>query len=340
MIRIACSPDRLVPHVKTHKMSEVIKMQMEAGITRFKCATIAESEMLAKNHVKNILIAYQLNESKALRFIQLIQQYPQIRFASLVDNMCSAQVLDNLFAKNNITATVYIDIDNGMHRTGFSADKDIVAFYKQLNEMQHLRCVGLHVYDGHIRDRDFEQRKIRCENDFKPVKEAEEKIISLGLPKPEIVAGGSPTFTIHALERDVLCSPGTNVLWDRGYSDLLTEQHFLHAAVVLTRIISKPLEGRITTDLGHKSVAAENPIGKRIFFLNLNDYEVIAESEEHLVVDVGAEEWNRLKIGDPLYGIPYHICPTVALYDEVQVVESGKVTSQWNVEARKKRISV
>lgn len=92
MIRIAGSPDRLFPHVKTHKMSEVIKMQIKAGITHFKCATIAEAEMLAKTNAKNILMAYQLNEPKALRFIQLIKQYPQIHFASLVDNMDSAKM--------------------------------------------------------------------------------------------------------------------------------------------------------------------------------------------------------------------------------------------------------
>lgn len=340
MIRIAGSAGRLVPHVKTHKMSEVIKMQLEAGITRFKCATIAEAEMLATSNVKSILIAYQLNEPKAMRFIQLIEQFPQIHFASLIDNTDSAQLLNDLFAKNNLTATVYIDIDNGMHRTGFAADKGIAGFYTQLAGMRHLRCAGLHVYDGHIRDKDFDQRKIHCQNDFSPVREAVKKIISSGFPKPEIIAGGSPTFTVHALDPETLCSPGTNVLWDRGYSDLLTEQHFLHAAVLLTRIISKPLEGRITTDLGHKSVAAENPIGKRVFFLNLNDYEVISESEEHLVVRTGKEEWNKLKIGDVLYGIPYHICPTVALYDEVQVVKEGNVITQWNVEARKKRINI
>lgn len=163
-------------------------------------------------------------------------------------------------------AIVYIDIDNGMHCTGFPANEDIVCFYKQLLELPYLSCVGLHIYDGHINDKDFEQRKKRCENDFIPVREAINKIRAIELPIPKIVAGGSPTFTIHSLDHEIFCSPGTNILWDRGYSDLLKEQHFLHAAVIMTRIISKPLEEVITTDLGHKSVAAENPIEKRIAF--------------------------------------------------------------------------
>jgi D-serine deaminase-like pyridoxal phosphate-dependent protein len=118
----------------------------------------------------------------------------------------------------------------------------------------------------------------------------------------------------------------------------LPEQPFEFAAVLMTRIISKPAPGLITTDLGHKSVAAENPISKRIFFLNLSDYEVRSQSEEHLVVEV--KDWENLHVGDVLYGVPYHICPTVALYDEAAVVENGNVVDKWNVVARKKKITV
>lgn len=340
MIRMVGSPDRLVPHIKTHKMSTVVKMQQDAGIHRFKCATIAEAEMLGRCGAQQVLIAYQLNESKILRLLQLIKLFPETHFASLVDNMESATLLDNLFSKNNLTASVYIDIDNGMHRTGISIQEDVLGLYRQIAALKNIHCEGLHVYDGHVRVHDVEERKKNCEAAFLPVKNLKEAIIAAGFPGPEIIAGGSPTFPMHAQNPDVLCSPGTSLLWDEGYATQLSEQPFLHAAVLLTRIISKPAEGRITTDLGHKSVAAENSIDKRVFFLNLENYTVTAQSEEHLVIEVSSADWNKLKVGDVLYGIPYHICPTVALYDEVQVVGNGKVTGQWEVEARKKRINI
>jgi len=154
----------------------------------------------------------------------------------------------------------------------------------------------------------------------------------------KIIAGGTPTFTVHALNKEVDCSPGTCLLWDYGYDQLLAEQPFEFAAILMTRIISKPARGLITTDLGHKSVAAENPISKRIFFLNLSDYEVRSQSEEHLVVEV--KDWENLHVGDVLYGVPYHICPTVALYDEAVIVENGNVVDKWNVVARKKKITI
>ncbi len=340
MIKIAGDAKRMIPHIKTHKMPEVVKMQMQAGIYRFKCATIAEAEMLATAGVDEVVLAYQLNTSKAFRFLQLIKQYPHIRFASLVDNMQSAQLLNDLFMQEGLTARVYIDIDDGMHRTGFGTGGDMVALYEQINSLPKIQCLGFHVYDGHFHDKEFTERKELADAAIQPVMNAVAQIQSKGLSIPEVIAGGSPTFTVHALNLGVKCSPGTCLLWDWGYSMKLAEQHFLHAAVLLTRIISKPMKGRVTTDLGHKSVAAENPIDRRVYFLNLEDYKVISQSEEHLVAEVSDADWEKLKVGDVLYGIPYHICPTVALYDEVQVVEDGVVTQQWQVTGRRKKITI
>ena len=63
-----------------------------------------------------------------------------------------------------------------------------------------------------------------------------------------------------------------------------------------------------------------------------------SQSEEHLVVEV--KDWETIHVGDVLYGIPYHICPTVALYDEAKVIEKGIVVDTWKIEARKKRITI
>ena len=337
MIQIAGDAGRLVPHVKTHKMAEIVKMQLVAGIHQFKCATIAEAEMLADAGAKNILLAYQLTAPKAARLIALIKKYPEIRFASLVDNFDSAYLLNKMFLKENRIANVFIDVDTGMHRTGIAPDETLYGLYLQLDQLPNITCNGLHVYDGHIHEENFELRKQQCESDFASVNAIVEKIISSGFDAPMIIAGGTPTFTVHASHKEVYCSPGTCLLWDHGYDSILQEQPFELAAVLLTRVISKPAKGLITTDLGHKSVAAENPISKRIFFLNIADYHVRSQSEEHLVIEV--KHWDSINVGDVLYGIPYHICPTVALYDEANVIVDGNPVEKWNIVARKKKIT-
>lgn len=338
IIHLVGNPKRLMPHVKTIKMSAIVKMQMNAGIRRFKCATIAEAEMLGDTKVNTTLVAYQLNEPKAKRLIQLIKKYPETYFSSLIDNLESARMINQLFKEQNLIADTYIDIDNGMHRTGFPVEKDFASFYKKISEFSNLKVKGIHVYDGNIEEKDFQVRKEVCKRAFEPVEKIVTFLKEIGDKDAETIAGGSPTFPFHSANRDVICSPGTTLLWDDGYKNNFPELPFLKAAVLLTRIVSIYGPNQITTDLGHKSVAAENPIDKRITFLNLNGYSVLSQTEEHLVVHIGANK--HLVVGTVLYGTPYHICPTVALYDEVQVINNGGYLGQWAVEARRKRISI
>ena len=101
-------------------------------------------------------------------------------------------------------------------------------------------------------------------------------------------------------------------------------------------MISITDEHTICTDLGHKSVAAENPL-PRVHFLNAPDAVPTGQSEEHLVLRV--TDATQYHTGDVLYGVPVHICPTVALYDKAYVVENKKTVTQWEVVARKRSIN-
>ena len=59
MIAMAGGVDRLRPHVKTHKLPQVIALKRAAGIHKFKVSTIAEAEMTAAAGGEDILLAYQ-----------------------------------------------------------------------------------------------------------------------------------------------------------------------------------------------------------------------------------------------------------------------------------------
>jgi len=102
----------------------------------------------------------------------------------------------------------------------------------------------------------------------------------------------------------------------------------------MTRVISMPTDQTICVDLGHKAVAAENPIDKRVFFLNAPELKALKQSEEHLVLQAPSDHGYRL--GDILYGIPYHICPTVNLYEAYHVVEQHRAVGQWPIDARQR----
>ncbi len=86
MIRMAGDASRLRPHVKTYKMEEVVKMQLDHGISRFKCATISEAEMTARAGASDILLALQPVGPNIERFFRLQQAYKNVHFSCIADS--------------------------------------------------------------------------------------------------------------------------------------------------------------------------------------------------------------------------------------------------------------
>lgn len=330
-------PRRLRPHVKTHKTKEATQLMLADGINKFKCATIAEAEMLAMCGAPDVLLAYQPIGPKLKRFVQLTQQYPNTQFACLIDNITSAQAIAQAFAAAGATITVYIDLNVGQNRTGIAPGEKAIALYNWCAQASGLFIAGLHAYDGHTRGT-FEERKAVSDEAFAQAEKLQQTLRSMGYTDIKMIAGGSPSFPIHAKRKDVECSPGTFVFWDKSYLDQCPEQPFQPAALVVTRVISLPDPAHICVDLGHKSVAAENEIGKRVFFPDVPGLKPVSQSEEHLVLYAG--EGHAFQPGDVLYGIPYHVCPTIALYERAVTVENGIANGEWKIVARDRRISL
>ena len=328
----------LRPHVKTHKTKEAAQLMIDAGINKFKCATIAEAEMLAMINAPDVLLAYQPISPKLKRFITLIKKYPATKFSCLVDNIDSAKNMAEGAAENNIKILVYIDLNIGMNRTGIVPGSEAIQLYTICANTKGIQPEGLHAYDGHIRTTDLEQRTIECNEAFKAVTEMQKQMMQRGFGKPIIIAGGSPTFPIHAKRKEVECSPGTFVYWDKTYLHY-AEQNFVPAALVIARIISLPTDKRLCIDLGHKSISSENELGSRVYFLNAPELKFVSHSEEHLVAE--AVPGHAYKAGDILYGLPVHICPTCALYERAYVIQNNTATSQeWKMIARDREINV
>ena len=338
LLKMVDDKERLRPHVKTHKIAEVTLLLIEAGINKFKCATIAEAEMLAICGAKDVLLAYQPVGPKINRFAALIRKYPRSRFSCLTDNPEAAERLDNYFVSAQLTVPVYIDLDLGQHRTGIPPGDKAIQLYRDCLHRKGIVAVGFHAYDGHIRDTDFETRKKKCDEAFARVEQMRQEISAGAIPEPVIVAGGSPTFSIHSRRKGIECSPGTFIFWDKSYLDLCPEQDFIPAALVIARVISLPDKSKICLDLGHKSIAPENEISRRVYFLNATGLKPVSQSEEHLVLDAG--EGRPFSIGDTLYGLPAHICPTVSLYERALLVRNGLAEGEWKIMARDRKLTI
>lgn len=331
MILIAGSAERLRPHVKTHKVSEIIRLQLQQGITRFKCATLAEVEMVADAGGVDILLAYPLLGPGIGRWFELMEQFPESRLSAIVDGAEALGALEREAREKERNADLFVDLDNGMHRTGTDPEgaRRLIA---EILHSEHLKFRGLHIYDGHIHEPDPVQRKAHCDRDFELVNKLVGQLEQKGIAVHELACGGTPTFPFHAdYPARTLC-PGTPLLWDAGYSQNLPDLDFLPAAVLAGRVISKQ-ERQLCLDLGTKAIASEM-VHPRLRFLQMETGGVINHSEEHLVV--ACPDADHHSVGQLVYALPFHICPTMALHERVYVVRNREITETWEVGARKR----
>ena len=79
-------------------------------------------------------------------------------------------------------------------------------------------------------------------------------------------------------------------------------------------------------------------MSQRVFFMNAPEAQPVGHSEEHMVLRT--EKADQYRVGDILYGIPYHVCPTIALYERAGVATQGKVTEWWLTESRNRKITI
>lgn len=350
-IRLAGGPNLLRPHVKTHKMRAVTELLLALGVRQFKCATLAEARMLADlarpaeprpdTPVKlsglddftlegsiDVLVAYPLVGPAVAQLARLRAEFPAARFSCLIDSTASSQRVSDLFQNNPLD--VYIDLNVGMNRTGIKPT-DALTLWTFCQALPGIRVVGLHAYDGHIRATNLTIRTQQADETFALADGVRQAVATAHGVTLQLVMGGTPTFALHARHPNVTVSPGTFVFWDAGYGQLLPDLPFDVAAVLLMRVISIIDDQTLCLDLGHKAIAAENPL-PRVVFLNQPDAVPIGQSEEHMVVKV--DNAHQFLPGAVWYGVPVHICPTVNLYNFVSVVVDNQQVDTWPVTAR------
>ncbi len=334
MIQIAGGTSRLRPHCKTHKMAAVTELEVRHGITKHKCATLAEAEMLAECGVRDIFLAYNIVGPNIRRVVAFCRRFPNVRLAVTADHTGPLTALGAAAAAAGVTVPVLLDIDTGQHRTGLTVGPGARAVYEAISKTPGIQAGGLHVYDGHQHQKSLAERRVAVLNEFQKVLAFRDALVAAGMSVPALVCGGTASFPIYAELTDpvIELSPGTCLFNDAGYSEAFPDLEFQPAALLLTRVVSRPTADRVTFDLGYKAVASDPPAGKRLQILGIPDAEQVLQNEEHLVIQTSHA--GEFQPGDEAYAIPRHICPTSALHKEAFVIVDGKLAERWPVSAR------
>ena len=340
MIAIAGDVGRLRPHCKTHKMIDVTRIEVGLGIVKHKCATFAEAEMLAAGGARDVFLAYNLVGPNIERAVRYRQRFPDVRLSVAADHPEPVDALNDAMARAGERIHVFVDIDTGLGRTGLPPGPEACDLYARIDAASHLTPAGLHLYDGQNHQTDVRERQRAVDRCLDAVRALRERIENASPAVPAIVAGGTGTFPLYAGKDEpaLELSPGTCVLHDDRYAREFPDLRFDAAALLLTRVVSRPSRERVTFDLGYKACASDPPAGSRLRFPAIPDAKEVLHNEEHLVIETARA--SRYRPGDIELAIPTHICPTSALHSHAWVVIGGRVRGRWEVTARDRALTV
>lgn len=328
---VGSDPQRWRPHIKTAKLGAVMRQMMGQGIQNFKCATTLELLTACQMGASDVLVAFAMTGANAQRVLQVAKQFPKTRISVLVE------ASEQLPVWKDSGVGIFVDVNPGMNRTGVSNER--VADIVKLARESGAAFRGLHWYDGHLGAGEPDERKAAAHKGYDKLVEIVKAVEAAGYSVGEVITSGTPVapygysypgFSNSKFVQRI--SPGTVVYNDITSLKQLAGFGYQPAALILTTVISHPAADRITCDAGHKSVSADAGV-PTCAVLGHPELTPLKPSEEHLPIEVAAGA-KVPAIGENLYLIPRHVCPSVNNFDEALMIVDGRITGVEKVNAR------
>lgn len=328
---VGSDPQRWRPHIKTAKLGAVMRQMMGQGIQNFKCATTLELLTACQMGASDVLVAFAMTGANAQRVLQVAKQFPKTRISVLVE------ASEQLPVWKDSGVGIFVDVNPGMNRTGVSNER--VADIVKLARESGAAFRGLHWYDGHLGAGEPDERKAAAHKGYDKLVEIVKAVEAAGYSVGEVITSGTPVapygysypgFSNSKFVQRI--SPGTVVYNDITSLQQLAGFGYKPAALILTTVISHPAADRITCDAGHKSVSADAGV-PTCAVLGHPELTPLKPSEEHLPIEVAAGA-KVPAIGENLYLIPRHVCPSVNNFDEALMIVDGRITGVEKVNAR------
>jgi D-serine deaminase-like pyridoxal phosphate-dependent protein len=332
---------RLRPHVKTHKIPRIAREQLEAGATGITVAKVSEAEVMARDGILDIFIAYPLvTDSKIERALRLNER---IDLTVGVDSLEGAHRLSELAARTGHLIDVRLEVDTGLERTGV-IPSEAVELASAITALRNLNLSGIYTYRGAVLEDGsptLDLKKAGLQEGELMVSLAD-RLRKRGIGIEDVSLGSTPTAAFAGeVEGVTEIRPGTYIFYDRMQERLGSCSFDECAATVVVTVVSRPSKDLAIVDGGSKTFATDVPPDKEP--LNLKGFGQVVDypdavlerlTEEHGMLRVTTGD--APKVGDILRIVPNHVCSTVNLHDEVVFVDESGATERVVVAARGK----
>lgn len=318
----------LRPHVKTHKIPEIAKVQLAAGARGITCQKLGEVEVMADAGIDDILLTYNLLGEAKLR--RLREVAGRIRLSVVCDNaVCARQLSAAVAGADTLAASsrdgalgVLVECDAGAGRNGVPSPAEAAALAGLIHHLPGLRFAGLMFYPITERTGEFARAAL-------------DEVKRAGLVCDVISTGGTPSSVrLRSVPGVTEHRAGAYVFNDRSHVEAGWCTWEECAMRIRTTVVSRPSPGRAILDAGSKTLSSD--------LLGLRGYGYVVEypgaviaglSEEHGILDLSACR-RKPEVGEVVTVIPNHACVVTNLHDSLVGVRRGRVETVWRVQAR------
>ena len=330
----------LRPHIKTHRMPALAKLQMQEGAYGITVAKVGEAEVMAEHGLYNIFIANEIVGFSKLERIRALNRKINIRIG--VDSEYHIDQLEQVFHGEEKGIEVLIEFEVGENRSGVITDEQLIHLANYIKSKKNVHLKGVFSHEGHsYKAKNAEECiKVSLESQERTVR-AGNLVKKMGIDIDTISIGATPSLMHGGIIAGVTeIRPGTYIFMDVGQGSAINDFSKC-AATVLATVISKPTEERVVLDAGAKALTSQN---RSEGICSTNGFGLIKNSDnirlsgvfdEHgLIYD--KEFRKHIEIGDKIEIIPNHICPTCNLYEKAYVVSAGQVLQELPILCRGK----
>ena len=313
----------LRPHIKTHKLPELARLQLEAGAVGITCQKLGEAEVMADAGIEDILLSFPLvGEAKAERLAALAGR---VKMTVVGDSAVVAVGLSLVLARHGLEVDFLVECDTGLGRTGVQSPEEAAELAEFVDGLEGLRFAGLMTYPSLPETAPW-------------LKAAREAVEARGLSAGRVSGGGTPTAErTHELDVVDELRVGTYIYGDRACIANGSVPLEDCALRVVATVVSRPTRERAIIDAGSKTLTSDLAIGATGHGLLVEhpEAEVYALNEEHGYVDVSRCE-PPPEIGDRVTIVPNHACTTANMHDEIVMHRGGEIVETLPTAARGK----
>lgn len=307
------------PHIKTHKLPAIAKLQVEAGAIGITCQKLGEAEVMADAGITDIFLPYNiLGAAKLKRLAALCRR---VKMSVTADSETTVRGLSEAIAAEGLDLEVLVEFDTGGHRCGVQTAEEAASLARLIEDSPGLHFGGLMCYPSSDTTDEFvEQTRQLLEAD--------------GIQVKQVSAGGSPAlWKAHTRKEVTEYRVGTVVYGDRAMlkSGAMTPEQL--AMRVICTVISRPTAERGILDGGSKTFSSDTAGDGYGLILEYPEAKIYSLNEEHAYVDFSACA-HKPEVGERVSVIPNHCCVVSNLFNQMVGVRGDEVEVVWPVAAR------